>query len=87
LTLFIWSRSRILPVRITDFSVLEEAFDPTLNPLRAKVSLTMRVLNVNDLEFASKGNSLFMTYHQQQERLASRGARGTFKTLGIGGVP
>ena len=44
LTLFVWSANRIVPVRMTDFSVTEEAFDPTLNPIRAKVSLGMRVL-------------------------------------------
>ena len=49
LTLFVWSKSRVLPVRLTEFSITEEAFDPMLNPLRAKVSLGMRVLSVNDL--------------------------------------
>jgi hypothetical protein len=65
LTLFVWSKSRILPVRITDFSVTEEAFDPQLNPIRAKVSLSLRVLSVDDLGFDSKGGSLFMIYQQQ----------------------
>src|SRR5260370_936225 len=32
LTLFIWNESRILPVRLTEFSVTEEAFDTSLNP-------------------------------------------------------
>src|SRR5437016_11579150 len=63
LTLFIWSKNRVLPVRLTDFSITEEAFDPMLNPIRAKVSLGMRVLSVNDLPFDHKGNSLFMAYH------------------------
>ena len=44
LTLFVWSKNRVVPVRITDFSITEEAFDPMLNPIRAKVSLSMRVL-------------------------------------------
>ena len=44
LTLFVWSAQRIVPVRITEFSITEEAFDPALNPIRAKVSLGMRVL-------------------------------------------
>jgi hypothetical protein len=70
LTLFVWSAYRVLPVRITEFSVTEEAFDPKLNPLRAKVSLGMRVLSVNDLGFDHPGGNLFMTYHQQLERLA-----------------
>ena len=29
LTLFVWSANRIVPVRITDFSITEEAFDPS----------------------------------------------------------
>ena len=55
LTMFIWSKNRIVPVRITDFSITEEAFDPALNPIRAKVSLGMRVLSVDDLGFAHRG--------------------------------
>jgi hypothetical protein len=87
LTLFIWSKSRILPVRLTDFSVTEEAFDPQLNPMRAKVSLSMRVLNVDDLGFNHKGGSLFMIYLQQKEQLAAKNVGGTLSALGIGGIP
>lgn len=87
LTLFIWSPSRILPVRLTDFSVTEEAFDPQLNPMRAKVSLGMRVLSVDDLGFNHKGGSLFMIYLQQKEQLATKNAGGSLNTLGIGGIP
>src|SRR5215470_473209 len=28
LTLFVWSKSRVVPVRLTDFSITEEFFDP-----------------------------------------------------------
>lgn len=87
LTLFIWSKNRILPVRLTEFSITEEAFDPSLNPLRAKVNLGMRVLNVNDLGFDHKGGSLFMVYHQQLERLAQANQSGTMSAFGIGGIP
>jgi hypothetical protein len=87
LTLFVWSKTRILPVRLTEFSVTEEAFDPALNPIRAKVSLGMRVLSVDDLGFSHKGGSLFMTYLQAKEQLAAMSAGGAFGTLGIGGVP
>jgi hypothetical protein len=87
LTLFVWSKSRILPVRITDFSITEEAFDPQLNPIRAKVSLSLRVLSVDDLGFDSKGGSLFMIYQRQKERLAGQGAAGGLGALGIGGIP
>jgi hypothetical protein len=87
LTIFVWSKSRILPVRLTDFSVTEEAFDPNLNPIRAKVSLGMRVLNVNDLGFSHKGGNLFMSYFQQKEQLAATISSGGFGALGIGGIP
>jgi hypothetical protein len=87
LTLFIWSQQRILPVRITDFSVTEEAFDPNLNPLRAKVSLGMRVLSVDDLGFSHKGGSLFMSYLQNKEQLAAKSVGEALGTLGITGIP
>ena len=60
LTLFVWSKLRIVPVRLTDLSITEEAFDPALNPIRAKVSLGMRVLSVNDLGFDHRGAHIFM---------------------------
>lgn len=47
--LFFWGPGRIVPVRITTFAVEEQAFSPILYPLRAKVSLGMRVLDENDL--------------------------------------
>jgi hypothetical protein len=86
LTLFIWSKNRIVPVRLTDFSIAEEAFDPNLNPIRAKVSLGMRVLSIDDLGFNAKGGSLFMAYQQQKEKLAAQSAGGALSALGIGGI-
>ncbi len=87
LMLFVWSRNRVVPVRITDFSVTEEAFDTNLNPIRAKVSLGFRVLNIDDLNFSSKGGSLYMAYQQQKEVLASLNKSGVLGTLGlIGGI-
>jgi hypothetical protein len=83
LTIFVWSKNRIVPVRVTDLSVTEEQFDPSLNPLRAKVSLGMRVLSVNDLLFEHKGASLFLAYQKQKERLGGKNKRGTFASLGI----
>jgi hypothetical protein len=86
LTLFIWSKNRIIPVRLTDFSVTEEAFDPNLNPIRAKVSLGMRVLSVNDVGFEAKAGSLYMIYQQQKERLAGLAPNGSFANFGIKGI-
>ncbi len=87
LTLFVWSQNRILPVRLTEFTITEEAFDPLLNPIRARVSLGMRVLNVNDLGFSHKGGSLYLIYQQQKERLAALSRGGALSALGIGEIP
>jgi len=82
LTLFVWGRQRILPVRLTQLSITEEAFDAALNPIRAKVSLGMRVLTVNDLGFDHTGGTIFRTYLRTAEQLATR-RRGTQQQFGI----
>lgn len=87
LTLFIWSQSRIVPVKLTDFSITEEAFDPNLNPLRAKVSLGLRTLSVSDLGFDNRGGDLYLRYQKEKERLAGLNLGATFGTLGIKGLP
>lgn len=87
LTLFVWSKTRIVPVRVTDLSITEEAFDTALNPMRAKVSLGLRVLNVNDLGFDHKGGNLFMTYLRQKEQLAAMMSGGALGALGLTGIP
>jgi hypothetical protein len=86
LVLFVWSRSRIVPVKVTDFSITEEAFDPALNPIRAKVSLGLRVMSVDDLSFSTKGGSLFMAYLQSREQLANQVQPAPLASLGIGGI-
>lgn len=83
LTLFVWSRQRIVPVRVTDFSVTEEAFDVALNPIRAKVSLGLRVLSVDDLGFGHRGGTLFMAYLRNRESLAGRAGQVPLSELGV----
>ena len=70
LTVFAWNTSRMTPVRITDISITEEAFDPALNPIRAKVSLEMRVLSVSDVGFLTPAGALYMAYQMAKEALA-----------------
>lgn len=70
LALFVWGSQRILPVRITDFSVVEESFDSDLNPIRARITLGMRALSINDLPFSSRGGGLAMVQHRLKETLA-----------------
>jgi hypothetical protein len=72
LTVFAWGAQRITPVRITELSITEEAFDPRLNPIRAKVSLGMRVLNVDDVGFITPAGSLYMAYQLAKEAMAAQ---------------
>jgi len=87
LTLFIWSSKRVVPVRVTDFSVTEEFFDTQLNPIRAKVSLGMRVLSVSDLGYDHRGGALYLRYQREKERLAGLHPGSTAAALGIREIP
>lgn len=86
LTLLVWSTNRVVPVRLTEFSITEEAFDPNLNPIRAKVSLGLRVLNVDDLGFQHPGGHMFMTYLSNKEQLASQVTSAAISVLGLKGL-
>lgn len=72
LTLFVWSKQRVVAVRVTELSVTEEAFDAALNPIRAKVSLGLRVLTVGDVPFQHRAAATFMSYLRTKEGLAAR---------------
>lgn len=50
--LFAWGPGRVLPVKITTFSVEEQAFNSALYPIRAKVTVGIKVLT--DDYFTSK---------------------------------
>ncbi|MBI2753360.1 MAG: hypothetical protein HYX46_07580 [Betaproteobacteria bacterium] len=87
LTVFVFGPKRIAPVRFTEFSITEEAFDANLNPIRAKVSLGMRVLTIDDVNFDAKSGSVFMAYLRAKEQLAKQSVPGSLGTLGITGIP
>ena len=70
LLLFIWGKSRVLPVRLNSFSITEEAFDQQLNPIQAKVELTMRVLTFMELKETSLGFNAYLATQVQKEALA-----------------
>jgi len=87
LALFVWSVQRVVPVRVTELSIVEEAFDTSLNPIRAKVSLGMRALSVMDLGLAHRGGKLFLEYLKKKETLAQRAADGALDQLGLKTAP
>jgi len=73
-TLFIWGPQRVLPVRLTDFSITEEAHDVNLNPIRARVSLGLRVLTYNDLPLTHEGYGIFLAHQVIKETMAQVGS-------------
>jgi hypothetical protein len=86
LVLFVWSKERVVPVKITEFSITEEMFDSQLNPIQAKVSLGLRVLTIDDVDFSSVAGSIYMTYQQRKEQLAASAPAGSLSAFGISGV-
>ncbi|HEY0602271.1 MAG TPA: hypothetical protein VGD69_23635 [Herpetosiphonaceae bacterium] len=77
LTLFVWGVQRVLPVRLTQFTITEEAYDPNLNPIRAKVRLDLQVLSYYDLGLLSAGGALFMAHQVSKEVMATIGGVST----------
>ena len=87
LTLLVWSANRVMPVRLTEFTITEEMFDVALNPIRAKISLGARVLSVNDLPSGHRGTGLYLSYQQRKEALAALRGSTALTTLGIQQIP
>jgi hypothetical protein len=73
-TLFVWGPKRVLPVRIESFSITEEAYDVNLNPIRAKVSLGLRVLSYNDFSVLHPGYYVFLAHQVVKEAMAVIGS-------------
>lgn len=82
LTLFVWGSRRVLPVRLTGFSITEQFFDTRLNPIRAGVNLNLQVLNYQDLGLASVGGALFMAHQISKEVMATMNGLGSISSLG-----
>src|SRR5438270_325944 len=77
MTLFVWGPKRTRPARLTEFTITEEAFDPNLNPIRAKVGLSLRVLNYQDVGLLSVGGALFMAHQVAKDVMATIGGAAT----------
>ena len=83
LTLFVWGPQRVLPVRITSFSITEEAFDTALNPMRAKVDLSLQVLSYYDLKITNPGYSIFLAHQIAKEVMATSNVLNSIQSTGV----
>ncbi|MGH2538028.1 MAG: hypothetical protein ACRDHL_11585 [Candidatus Promineifilaceae bacterium] len=86
LTLFIWGVKRVLPVRLTSFTINEEEYDPDLHPIRASLSLTLSVLSYSDFSITHPGYYLFLTHQVVKETLAVLGSVGDLGAVAGGEI-
>lgn len=84
LILFVWGPARVLPVRLTSLSITEEAYDQVLNPIRAKVELSLTVLSYQDLSQLSPARALFLAHHIAKEVLATMNVFNSAANIGSG---
>lgn len=96
IVLFFWGPGRVVPVRIATFSIEEQQYSPLLYPLRAKVSVSLKVLDENQLLNIAGDTSNSATVklakacykftQAQKEALATANLINTAETM-LGGIP
>lgn len=84
MTLFVWGPQRVMPVRLTSLNITEEAHDQLLNPIRAKVDLSLAVLSYHDLPLLSAGRMLFLAHHIAKEVMATTNLFSNIQNAGQG---
>jgi hypothetical protein len=72
LVLLVWGKTRVVPVLLSSFSVSEESFDVNLNPIRAKVDLSLKVLTYLELKKDTIGYDAYLSYQRNKEQQAAR---------------
>lgn len=92
IVLFVWGLGRIIPVRLTTFSVEEIAYSPLLYPIQAKVTVGLKVLTASELKgeafknLPGKDIALYaynFTLNQKRKLAASNVANSVESILGM----
>jgi hypothetical protein len=84
LAVLVWGAKRVLPFRLSDFTIAEQMYDPDLNPIRASVTLNMKVLSYYDLGLVSVGGAMFMAHQIVKEVMATINGVGSIASV-VGG--
>lgn len=91
--MFVWGPGRIVPVRLTSFSVEEQAFSPILYPIRAKVSVGLKILTPSDFPKEDKRKfsedlavAAFKFTRKQKEVLAAANLANSVESI-LGMLP
>ena len=83
LTLFVWGPQRVIPVRLLGFDITEEAYDTSLNPILARVQLSLTVLSTLDLPTDNPGYSLYVAHQTAKEALAQANPAQSAEATGV----
>jgi hypothetical protein len=86
-TVLVWGAKRVVPVLVTSLSITEEAFDPKLHPIRAKVSFECKVLTSSDVRLNDRAGTLYLAHRQAMEQLAAAVSSQDIGPLGVEHVP
>ncbi len=81
LTLLIWGRHRVLPVKVESLTIKEQAFDTSLNPIRVSVDMSLKVQSYRDLEVTNPGYWVYMASFAQKEVLAGSNTIGSASAI------
>lgn len=90
--LFFWGPGRIVPVRLSSLTVDEQAYSPTLYPIRAKVSIGLTVLDARSFEGQNEtaamkiAKACYRFTRAQQHSLADANVTNTVESI-IGMLP
>lgn len=88
LTVLVWSKTRILPVRVTSMQIAEQMFDNHLNPIRAEIAITLLVLNSTELSVDPHAEKLWQAHLALLRQLAPIAAsQSTLAQLGLSEIP
>ena len=68
--IFQWGPKRTIPVRLTSYKIVEQAFDQNLNPIRVTIDICMQVLGASDFKSGSVGHKIYTNYQTQKKTLA-----------------
>ncbi len=84
--LFAWGPGRIVPVRITSFSVEELAYSPKLYPIRATITIGLKMLTPRHIPCSKndgdkKAIAAYNIYRQQKKGLAAANMANNVESL------
>lgn len=88
---FVWGPGKIIPVRISTFSIEEQAFSTLLYPIRAKVTVELKILFPQDFPSGSSFNkdlaeATYLFYKKQKQVLASANLANSVESI-LGMLP